>query len=145
MKRFLQMQQKICFLLLCAVLICTILPAKVTAGFEIPGTCPVQTESGIPYMVKTLDHDYGSNTYFSLRDLAMVLKDTGKSFSLEITKNAVSLNPGENYSAVGGENVPWEEVELPNITLRRNEFKVGGEAVNYYTFIMMLPSGEYDL
>ncbi len=144
MKRFLQMQQKICFLLLCAVLICTILPAKVTAGFEIPGTCQVQTESGIPYMVKTLDHDYGSNTYFSLRDLAMVLKDTGKSFSLEITKNAVSLNPGENYSAVGGENVPWEEVELPNITLRRNEFKVGGEAVNYYTFIMMLPSGEYD-
>lgn len=136
--------QKITRTMLYAVLLCDVFSLRAEAGFEIPGTCQVQTESGIPYTVRTLDHDYDSNTYFSLRDLAMVLRDTGKSFSLEITKSAVSLNPGESYSAVGGENVPWGDDELPTITLRRNEFKVGGEAVNYYTFIMMLPSGEYD-
>ncbi len=136
--------QKISFLILCALLLCAVLPGRAAAGFEIPGTCQVQTESGVSYTVKTLDHEYGGNTYLSLRDLAVVLTDTEKAFSLEITKNAVLLNPGEVYTAVGGENDLWEDDEMPNVNLRRNELKLGGEPVNYYTIIMMQPSGYYD-
>lgn len=136
--------QKISFLILCALLLCAVLPGRAAAGFEIPGTCQVQTESGVSYTVKILDHEYDGNTYLSLRDLAVVLTDTEKTFSLEITKNAVLLNPGEAYTAVGGENDLWEDDEMPSVNLRRNELKVGGEPVNYYTIIMMQPSGYYD-
>lgn len=83
-------------------------------------------------------------TPISLRDMAMVLKDTDKQFSLEIKKNAVSLNTGSAYTPVGTENIPWEDRENPDISLRRNEFKVNGEIVHYYTMIMKLPSGYYD-
>ena len=74
----------------------------------------------------------------------MLLKDTDKSFSLEITNNTVSLDPGNVYVPVGVENAPWEDEENPDISLRRNEFKVNGETVFYYTLIMKLPSGDYD-
>ena len=45
---------------------------------------------------------------------------------------------------VGGENSAWEHSENPDISLRRNEFKVDGQEVRYYTLIMTLPSGHYD-
>ncbi|MDE7285915.1 MAG: D-alanyl-D-alanine carboxypeptidase, partial [Lachnospiraceae bacterium] len=76
--------------------------------------------------------------------IAMVLKDTDKSFSLEITKSAVSMNPGNTYMPVGVENAPWEDSENPNISLQRNEFKVSGQDVFYYTLIVSLPTGDYD-
>lgn len=91
MKNFLQ---KISFLLLFTILTVSILPIRADASFEIPGSCQVQTDTGATGTVKTLDYGYQYNTYFSLRDIAMVLRDTDKSFSLEITKNTVSLNPG---------------------------------------------------
>lgn len=125
------------------ILICSTLPVR-AANYEIPGTCQVQADTGAARTVKTLDYDYGNNTYFSLRDIAMLLKDTDKSFSLEITKNAVSLDLGSTYIPVGTENTPWEDDENPNISLRRNEFKVDGEIVFYYTLITRLPSGYYD-
>lgn len=136
--------QKILSLALSAILLSSILPIRVAASYEIPGTCQVQTDTGAACTVKTLDYGYDYNTYLSLRDIAMALKDTDKAFSLEITKNTVSLNPGNAYTPVGVENVPWEDSENPDISLRRNEFKVGGETVYYYTLIMGLPSGYYD-
>ncbi|MCI9071925.1 MAG: D-alanyl-D-alanine carboxypeptidase [Lachnospiraceae bacterium] len=139
-----KIQQKTGFLILWAILFCFVPPVRASAGYEIPGTCQVQTDTGASGTVKTLDYDYDCNRYLSLRDLAMVLKDTDKSFSLDITKNAVSLNPGEIYVPVGAENTSWEEGELPDVSLRRNECKVGGEKVFYYTMIMKLPSGNYD-
>lgn len=57
----------------------------------------------------------------------MVLKDTEKPFSLEITKSTVSLNPGDAYSPVGVENTLWEDTENPDISLRRNECRVNGQ------------------
>ena len=63
----------------------------------------------------------------------MALKDTDKSFSVEITKNAIALNLGNAYTPVGGENAPWETEEEPDATLRRNECKINGEPVSYYT------------
>lgn len=141
MKRILQ---KISAFLLSAALVCTILPARAEANFQIPGTCRVQADTGAAYTVKILDYDYDNNTYFSLRDMAMALKDTDKAFSLEVTKNTVSLNPGSIYTPVGGENIPWEDDENPDISLRRNEFRVSGQNVYYYTLIMQLPSGYYD-
>lgn len=136
--------QKIAAALLSAILICAALPAGAAASYEIPGICRVQTDTGAAYDVKTLDYGYDNNTYFSLRDMAVALKGTEKTFSLEITKNAVSLNPGSVYAPVGVENIPWEDSENPDISLRRNEFKVNGQTVYYYTLIMQLSSGYYD-
>ena len=136
--------QKISSLILTAILIGSLLPAKADASFEIPGSCQVQTDTGAACNVKTLDYGYDHNTYYSLRDIAMALRDTDKAFSLEITKDAVSLVLGNTYTPVGVENVFWEDSENPDITLRRNKFQVSGQSVYYYTLITKLPSGYYD-
>lgn len=131
-------------LILSVILICFVLPLRAEAGFQIPGSCRVQTDTGAACTVKTLDYGYDYNTYLSLRDIAMLLGDTDKAFSLEITNNTISLNTGSAYAPVGVENLPWEEDENPDISLRRNEFKLNGQTVFYYTLIMKLPSGDYD-
>lgn len=136
--------RKVSILILSVILICPIPSAGAKASFEIPGSCQVRTDTGAAGTVKTLDYYYNYNTYFSLRDIAMILNDTDKAFSLEVTKNSVTLNPGNAYTPVGGENVPWEDSENPDISLRRNEFKVGEQTVFYYTMIVRLPSGYYD-
>lgn len=136
-------RQKIILFLMSFVMICSVLPVR-AAGFEILRTFQAQADTGAAYTVKTMDYGYSRNTYLSLRDIAMILKDTDKAFSLEITKNAVSLNPGNAYTPVGGENVPWADNQNPNISLLRNEFKVNGQTVFYYTLIMRMPSGCYD-
>lgn len=136
--------QKILLLLLSISLLCLSLPSRAQAGYQIPGTCQAQTDSGAAYTVKTLDCDYEHNRYLSLRDIAVLLADTDCSFSLEITKNTVSMNLGQSYTPVGVENSPWENDENPDISLRRNEFKINGQTAYYYTLIMKLPSGHYD-
>ena len=144
MKTILQKTGSI-ILILSAILICFILPGiRADASFEIPGICRVQTDTGGAGTVKTLDYSYDDNTYLSLRDIAMLLKDTSQSFSLDITGSAVSLNPGSVYTPVGVENIPWESSGPVDIALRRNEFKVNGETVFYYTLIMQMTSGDYD-
>ena len=130
--------------LLSAALVCWFLPARASASYEIPGTCQVQADTGSEFTVKILDYEYGNNTYFSLRDMAMALKDTDKAFSLAITKNTVALNPGMAYEPVGGENDSWDSSANPNISLRRNEFKVDEQNTFYYTLIAVMPSGYYD-
>ncbi|MCM1097764.1 MAG: serine hydrolase [Ruminococcus flavefaciens] len=136
--------QKVSALILSAVLMCALLPVSAAASFEICGVCQVQADDGAAYMVKTLDYGYDRNAYLSLRDIAMVLRDTEKTFSLEISKNKVVMNTGNAYLSVGGENAPWEDADNPDISLRRNEFTVDGQEVFYYTLIMKLPSGYYD-
>lgn len=139
-----KIRRKISCLILAVFLLCSLLPARVSAGYDLPGTCQAQTDTGVVCTVKTLDHDYARNTYFSLRDIAMLLGDTDKSFSLEITRNAVSMELGNAYTPVGVENASWDSSEKQDVTLRRNEFKVNGQDVFYYTFILKLPSGHYD-
>ena len=136
--------QKINALLLSVALVCCMLPARAAASYEIPGTCRVQADAGTTYTVKILDYDYDNNTYFSLRDMAMVLRGTDKAFSPAITKNSISLDTGKAYEPVGGENESWDSPENPDITLRRNECKVNGQSTVYYTLIVMMPSGYYD-
>lgn len=136
--------QKIISILLPILLVCLLLPIQADASYEIPGICQIQTDTGATYTVKTLDYSYEHNTYLSLRDIAVALNHTAKSFSLEIAKNTVSLNPGGTYTPVGIENTPWEISENPDISLRRNELKVSGQKVYYYTLILSLPSGYYD-
>ena len=142
-------RKKISFFLLCLVLIWPLSSVETAAAFRIPGTCQIQADDGAAAAVKTLDCDYANNTYFSLRDIAVLLKGTEKAFSLEITKSAVALTPGGEYVPVGTEAIPWENIfleeeALPEASLRRNEFKINGEAVSYYTMITNLPSGDYD-
>ena len=136
--------QKMSSLILTVILICSMLPIRAAASYEIPGICRAETDTGAAYTVKTLDYSYDYNTYFSLRDIAMLLRDTDKSFFLEITQNTVSLNTGSAYTPVGVENASWEDDENPDISLRRNDFKVNGQDVFYYTLILSLPSGDYD-
>ena len=136
--------KKINALLLSVTLMCCILPSRVSASDEFPGTFQVQADTGTVYTVKILDYSYDNNAYFSLRDIAMVLQDTDKAFSLAITKNTVTLNPGKAYEPVGGENDSWNSLENMNVTLRRNEFKVDEQKTFYYTLIALMPSGYYD-
>lgn len=136
--------QKISIFIVFLVLAGFLLSARASAGFEICGTCQVQTDTGAAGTVKSLDYGYANNTYLSLRDVAALLKDTEKAFSAEITNNAVSLTPGGVYTPVGTENAPWESEDNPDLSLRRNEFEVGGQKVFYHTMIMKMPSGEYD-
>lgn len=136
--------QKISSLILSVILIASILPMRAAASFEIPGICQAQTDTGAAGIVKTLDYAYDCNAYFSLRDIAMLLKDTDKSFSLEIMGNSVSLDTGNGYAPVGVENTPWEDDENPDVALRRYEFTVDEQTVLYYTLIMKLPSDDYD-
>ena len=136
--------KKISVLLLSVALVCCILPVRAAASYEILKTCQVQADTGTPYTVKIMDYSYDNNTYFSLRDIAMVLKGTDKAFSLSITKNAIALNPGKSYEPVGGENDSWDDFANSNISLRRNEFKVNGQETFYYTLIARVPSGYYD-
>lgn len=135
---------KINSLILSVILVCSMLPVQVRAAYEIPGNCQVQTDTNAAGTVKTMDYSYDRNTYFSLRDIAMILKDTDKSFSLHITKNAVALNTQSPYLPVGVENTPWEDHTNPDITLRRNDFTLNEQKVYYYTLILALPSGDYD-
>ena len=65
--------QKINVFILSAVLVCAMLPVRADAAYEIPGTCQIQTDSGAQNTVKTLDYSYDRNTYFSLRDIAVLL------------------------------------------------------------------------
>ena len=118
--------QQISFLILAVFIICAVLPIRASASFEISGVCQVQADDGIADMVKTLDYGYAHNTYLSLRDIAMLLKNTEKSFSLEVTQNAVSLIMGEEYTPVGTEHTPWESDENLDISLRRNGFETTG-------------------
>ena len=136
--------KKINVLILSAALMCCILPVRVSASYDISGTCQVQVDAGTVYTVKILDNNYDNNTYYSLRDIAMILKDTDKAYSLSVTKNAVALNLGQTYKPVGGENVSWDSPISLNISLLRNEFKINGEKAYYYTLIAMVPSGYYD-
>ncbi|MCM1182893.1 MAG: D-alanyl-D-alanine carboxypeptidase [Roseburia sp.] len=123
---------------------CVLLPLRADASFEILGTCRVQADDGASYIVKTMDYAYAHNTYYSLRDIAVALRDTDKAFSLEVAKTSVVLNMGGDYTPAGGENTPWEDSGNPDVSLRRNEFKADGRKVNYYTLIVELPSGGYD-
>lgn len=136
--------RKACALALAAVLLCAVPPLRAEADYETPGVFQVQTDSGEVYTVKTLDLSYENNTYFSLRDMAAALKGTDKAFSLEVTRNSVSLSPGGVYTSVGGENSPWGEGVNPDVTLRRNDFQVNGQKAMYFSMIARLPSGKYD-
>lgn len=136
--------QKINPLILSVILVCSMFPVQVHAAYEIPGIYQVQTDANAAGTVKTMDYSYDRNTYFSLRDIAMILKDTDKSFSLHITKNAVALDTNSPYMPIGVENTTWEDRTNPNITLRRNDFTLNGQKVYYYTLILTLPSGDYD-
>lgn len=137
-------------LVLSVILVCAILPIRADAGYVIRSVCQVQTDAGGAGAVKTLDYGYEDNTYFSLRDIAMLLQNTDKAFSLEVTKSEVRLQPGSGYTPVGVENDTWEEgedgedSEKTDISLRRNELKINEETAFYYTLIMQLPSGDYD-
>lgn len=136
--------QKTSALILSVVMLCSIPSFTVSADFEISGTCQVRVDDGDASTVKSLDYDYVNNTYLSLRDVAMLLKDTDKAFSLSITSNSVSITTGKAYTPVGAENTSWADGNNKSITLRRNNFVVDEQKVFYYTLITRMPSGAYD-
>lgn len=50
-------------------------------------------------------YNIDNNNYFKLRDIAMMLRDSGKKFDIQWDneKNAITLVPNKGYNAVGGE------------------------------------------
>ncbi|MCR5032285.1 MAG: serine hydrolase [Lachnospiraceae bacterium] len=57
--------------------------------------------------IRTIHYDYAYNRYLSLRDLAVLLNGTSKSFGINYTDKTFHILPGETYAAVGGENEPF--------------------------------------
>ena len=87
--------RKINVFLLSVILACTMLPVHADAAYEIPGICQVQTDTGAAGTVKTMDYNYDRNTYFSLRDIAMLLS-SGKTAKTRTSPcGATSLKSAE--------------------------------------------------
>ena len=66
--------RKVSILILSVILVCSVLPIRAEASFEIPGSCQVQTDTGAVCTVKTLDYSYNYNVYLSLRDMAAKIR-----------------------------------------------------------------------
>jgi hypothetical protein len=64
------------------------------------------TMDGIGIIVRSYEVDYKSTLYVKIRDLASVLNETEKNFSVVFNnkKNTLTLTPGKMYLDLGSEN-----------------------------------------
>ncbi|NCB42612.1 MAG: hypothetical protein EOM59_08335 [Clostridia bacterium] len=90
-------------------------PTKVFSGVKLPNAAPVvPAQIATPTAAKVLvdgknisfdAYSIAGNNYFKLRDLAYVLNGSAKQFSVawDGANNAIALQKGSPYTAVGGE------------------------------------------
>ncbi len=126
-------------------------PVEATEKHRIAENLSVYADDHAPVTVRTLHYNYTNNRYLSLRDLAMVLKDTPKAFSLEFSENTFTIHMGGTYSPVGGENEPFvfpsseEEPFLYSTKdLSAGNLAVNGGTVKYYSFLGQNSAGKQD-
>lgn len=81
------------------------------------------------------------NNYFKLRDLAMVLRETGKAFQVEYdsSTNTISISGGKAYTPLGGEltvsnRKTSEKAKLSTVKVTYNGGEVDLQAYNIYGF-----------
>jgi hypothetical protein len=90
-------------------------PVKVLTGIRVPSAAPFEPAiTATPNDSKVLvdgenvsfdAYTIAGNNYFKLRDLAYILNGGAKQFSVswDGANNAISLQSGQSYTAVGGE------------------------------------------
>ena len=92
--------------------------------------------NGTPYLIRGVDVDYPHNTYVSLLDMAVMLRDTGRQFAVGIG-SPINIYPGgyqESDIALTG----WSDDERNSFSgknLAINDINVNDEPRRYYTVI----------
>ncbi|MGG1597937.1 stalk domain-containing protein [Paenibacillus naphthalenovorans] len=83
-------------------------------------------------------YNINGNNYFKLRDLAMVLNGTEKSFEVawDGKKNAISLESGKAYTAVGGELVVAEKPATAEAKLSTSTIYIDGKEVELTAYLI---------
>jgi Copper amine oxidase N-terminal domain./KWG Leptospira. len=83
-------------------------------------------------------YNINGNNYFKLRDIAMVLNGTEKSFEVgwDGKKNAISLESGKAYTAVGGELVVAEKPATAEAKLSTSSIYLDGKEVKLTAYLI---------
>ncbi len=86
--------------------------------------------------VKVVAFNINGNNYFKLRDLAMILKDTGKKFGIgwDDKEKKIDLKPGENYTSVGGELILRKTNNDKKAIPTNDTLYLDGEKVTFTTY-----------
>ena len=93
----------------------------------------VSVDGGPLMIVRTLDYSYRNDTYINLRDLALVLADSDKAFSVEIDKEEIRLTPGEVAEGeLEGFDVEKNEMGAKANLVRKDLF-LREEKLKYYS------------
>ena len=115
-------------------------PYKVMAGVRLPNAAPVvPPQTATPTAAKVLvdgenvsfdAYSIAGNNYFKLRDLAYVLNGSAKQFSVswDGANNAIALQKGSPYTAVGGEMATKGKVAIAAIP-SSSKILLGGQIV----------------
>ncbi|MBR1472511.1 MAG: D-alanyl-D-alanine carboxypeptidase [Lachnospiraceae bacterium] len=134
-------------LLLLAVLLTWLAPQSAGSGMAadvkhaILEDLLLEVDGHSGHLVKTVHYQYRNNRYLSLRDLALALSGTEKTFGLSVTDNAVTISMGEEYLPAGGEGQPFSaggEDAAGTYTTRAlalNSMTVDGRNVRLHTLI----------
>ena len=113
---------------------------------NLPASTTADPES--QRIVKSIHFQYQNNRYLSLRDLANLLNDTDRRFSLSIDNNGIEIQTRASYETVGGENEPFDLSEDADLystgDLKANSMTVDGRTVKYYTFLGKNTDGKQD-
>jgi hypothetical protein len=83
-------------------------------------------------------YNINGNNYFKLRDLAMVLDGTESSFEVgwDDKENAISLEAGKAYTAVGGELNIAQETFTEDALLSTSTIFLDGEEVELTAYLI---------
>lgn len=93
--------------------------------------------------IKMLNFDYKNNSYLSLRDLAMNLKNTSKGFSVSFTRKEDELytiiKTNALYEPVGSENLPFDEEVMKDYSIvnhKRSRLCLCIDDTEYYFYMI---------
>ncbi|MGG1517582.1 hypothetical protein ABE504_19365 [Paenibacillus oryzisoli] len=81
-------------------------------------------------------YNIDGNNYFKLRDLAMAVNGTGKTFAVgwDAAKNAISVTAGQAYTAEGGELTASAELAARQATPTSAKVYVGGKEAAFTAY-----------
>lgn len=76
-------------------------------------------------------YNINNSNYFKLRDIAMLLNNTEKQFSVEWdgSKNAINLITNRQYSAVGGELAELKDKDIKRALVAKSDIYIDGNRV----------------
>lgn len=128
-----------------SILIAMLLLAKLTnisayASTENTRNIKVTVDGKNSVTVKVIDISYDNNAYYSLRDMAVALNGTDKSYSLSVSNAEINIELKQSYTAIGGyENTPWAVESndyLKGHRVLSGNIYINDQEVNYYTMIV---------